>query len=127
MRFDHVGVATDDATELADIYCSLFGCEVVHDEYYQDLYIVFLDLGNGYFELLEPTEEGTIATYLESDGPGLHHFALETPDIEAAIATAKEFGVELIDETPRPGAWGHDVAFLHPKDTGGVLIEFVQH
>ena len=127
MRFDHAGVATDDAEGLAFLYEDLFGCEIVHEERFGELKVVFLGLGNGYFELLEPTGEGTVSRYLDEHGPGLHHIALETDDIDAALETAESVGVELIDEEPRRGAWGHRVAFLHPKSTGGALIEFVEH
>jgi len=87
--------------------------------------VVFLELENGFFELLEPHEDGAIARYLDRRGPGIHHLAVETADIDAALRTARDAGIELIDTKPRPGAWGHEVAFLHPKSTGGVLIEFV--
>ena len=127
MRFDHAGVATEGAEGLPFLFEDLFGCGIVHEERFRDLRVVFLELENGYFELLEPQEEGTISRYLENHGAGLHHLALETDDIEAALENAAEVGVDLIDEEPRPGAWGHDVAFLHPKSTGGVLIEFVEH
>jgi methylmalonyl-CoA/ethylmalonyl-CoA epimerase len=127
MRFDHAGIATEDAEGLAFRYEDIFGCEITHEERFGDLRVIFLELENGYFELLEPQEGGTISKYLENNGPGLHHVALETDDIDAALERAKSAGVELIDEEPRPGAWGHDVAFLHPKSTGGVLIEFVEH
>ena len=127
MRFDHAGVATEDAESLAFRYEDLFDCAIAHEERFGDLRVLFLGLENGYFELLEPREEGTISQFLEDHGPGLHHIALETDDIEAALENAAEVGVELIDEDPRPGAWGHDVAFLHPDSTGGVLVEFVEH
>jgi methylmalonyl-CoA/ethylmalonyl-CoA epimerase len=127
MRFDHAGVATENAESLAFRYEDLFGCEIAHEERFGDLQVLFLELDNGYFELLEPREEGTISRYLENHGAGLHHVALETDDIEAALENAESVGVELIDEEPRPGAWGHDVAFLHPESTGGVLVEFVEH
>jgi methylmalonyl-CoA/ethylmalonyl-CoA epimerase len=127
MRFDHAGIATDDAEGLAFLYEDLFGCEIVHEERFGELKVLFLDLGNGYFELLEPQEEGTVQRYLEGNGPGIHHLALETDDIDGALEAAEDAGVELIDEAPRPGAWGHRVAFLHPNSTGGVLIEFVEH
>jgi methylmalonyl-CoA/ethylmalonyl-CoA epimerase len=127
MRFDHAGVATENAESLAFRYEDLFGCEIAHEERFGDLQVLFLELENGYFELLEPREEGTISRYLENHGAGLHHVALETDDIEAALENAESVGVELIDEEPRPGAWGHDVAFLHPESTGGVLVEFVEH
>jgi methylmalonyl-CoA/ethylmalonyl-CoA epimerase len=128
MKVDHAGIATDDVEELAQQYETLLGCERVHEETFDGMTVVFLDFGNCYFEVLEPLDsEGAIARYLDSSGPGIHHLALATDDIEAALATAREAGVELIDEESRPGAWGHDVAFLHPKSTGGVLLEFVQH
>jgi methylmalonyl-CoA/ethylmalonyl-CoA epimerase len=127
MHFDHAGIATDDADALAELFESLFDTPVVHEEEFDGMTVRFLDLENGYFELLESHEGGPIATYLERNGPGIHHLALATDDIEGVLDTAREAGVNLIDEEPRPGAWGHEVAFLHPGSTGGVLIEFVQH
>jgi methylmalonyl-CoA/ethylmalonyl-CoA epimerase len=127
MHFDHAGIATDDADALVDLYGELFDVPLVHEETFGDLRVLFLDFGNGYFELLEPVEEGTVSRFLEKRGPGIHHLAVATGDISAALETAREAGVSLIDEEPRLGAWGHDVAFLHPGDTGGVLLEFVQH
>ena len=127
MRFDHAGVATKDAESLAFRYEDLFDCAIAHEERFGDLRVLFLGLENGYFELLEPREEGTISQFLENHGPGLHHIALATDDIEATLENAESVGVKLIDEDPRPGAWGHDVAFLHPDSTGGVLVEFVEH
>ena len=127
-QFDHAGIATDDAAGLADRYVDLLGTPVVHEETFDGMKVVFLRVGSSYFELLEPVEsEGAIARYLERNGPGIHHLALRTDDIAGALQRARECGVELIDEEPRPGAWGHDVAFLHPKSTGGVLLEFVEH
>ncbi|MEF8820707.1 MAG: methylmalonyl-CoA epimerase [Halovenus sp.] len=128
MRFDHAGIVTDDADTLAEQYTALFDCEIAHRETFDGMEIVFLDLGNGFFELLEPVgEEGTIARYLETNGPGIHHLAVATDDIESRLDRARELGIEPIDERPRAGAWGHDVAFLHPKSTGGILLEFVEH
>jgi methylmalonyl-CoA/ethylmalonyl-CoA epimerase len=129
MQFDHAGVATDDADGLAALYESAFDAPVAHEETFDGLRVRFLDLGNGYFELLEPRpdSDGAIATYLDKHGSGLHHIALASDDIEAALAAARSAGVDLIDESPRPGAWGHQVAFCHPASTGGVLVEFVEH
>ncbi|WP_440007319.1 methylmalonyl-CoA epimerase [Halomicrococcus sp. SG-WS-1] len=127
MQLDHVGVATDDAAELADLYGELFDAPVAHEEEFDGMRVVFLAFDGSYFELLEPIEDGTIARYLDRNGPGVHHVALRTEDIEGALETVRERGVELVDDEPRPGAWGHDVAFLHPKSTGGVLVEFVEH
>ncbi len=127
MRFDHAGIATEDAQALANLYAELFDVEIVHEETFDGMTVVFLAFENGYFELLEPQEEGTIATYLERNGPGIHHLAVETDDAAAALERARDLGIECIDDEPRPGAWGHDVAFLHPRDTGGILLEFVEH
>ncbi|EFW91835.1 lactoylglutathione lyase (methylglyoxalase) [Haladaptatus paucihalophilus DX253] len=127
MQIDHIGIATDDAAGLAETYEALFDAPVAHEEEFDGLRVVFLDFGGSYFELLEPLEDGTISRYLDKNGAGIHHVALETDDIEGALETAREHGVECIDEEPRPGAWGHDVAFLHPKSTGGVLVEYVEH
>jgi methylmalonyl-CoA/ethylmalonyl-CoA epimerase len=128
MEFDHAGIATTDAAALAEQYAELLDAGVAHEETFDGMQVVFLDLGNGYFELLEPRgSEGAIADYLDRNGPGIHHLALRTGDVEGALATARDLGVELVDEEPRAGAWGHDVAFLHPRSTGGVLLEFVEH
>lgn len=127
MRFDHAGIATDDIDGLAELFETVFDAPLVHEESFDGMAVKFLDLGNGYFELLEPCESGPIARYLEQNGPGIHHLALATEDIDEALENARESGIDLIDEEPRPGAWGHEVAFLHPKSTGGVLIEFVEH
>lgn len=128
MEFDHAGIATTDADALADRYAALFDADVVHEEAFDGMAFVFLDFGNGYFELLEPLDDDSVVgEYLDRNGPGIHHLAVATADIEAALETARGLDVELIDEAPRPGAWGHDVAFLHPGSTGGVLLEFVEH
>ena len=127
MRFDHVGVATRDATDLADLFGGLLDAPVAHEETFDDMRIVFLELdGGGYFELLEPDAGGTIAEYLDREGPGVHHVALAVDDLPAALDDARDRGIDLVDEEPRPGAWGHEVAFCHPKSTGGVLVEFVE-
>ena len=127
MRIHHAGIATDDVATLVERFGTLFDAPIAHEQRFEGLSVVFLELDNGYFELLEPHDGGVIADYLAEHGPGVHHLAVETPDIEAALETAAAAGVDLVDEEPRPGAWGHDVAFLHPDSTGGVLVEFVEH
>ena len=128
MHVDHTGIATDDAKALAELYLDLFDCELAHQEQFDGMKMIFLDFGNSYFELLEPIEgDGAIASYLDRKGPGIHHLAIATDDINQALERALKLDIELLDETPRAGAWGHDVAFLHPSSTGGVLVEFVQH
>ena len=127
MYFDHAGIATDDADRLADLFSDLLDLSIAHEESFEGMNVVFLDCGGGYFELLEPDREGTIADYLDRHGPGIHHLACATDDIKGALDRAEEMGIDRIDEEPRPGAWDHEVAFLHPRSTGGVLIEFVEH
>ncbi|MFP4591706.1 MAG: methylmalonyl-CoA epimerase [Halobacteriales archaeon] len=128
MGFHHLGVATEDLEATAALYREAFGLEQVHAETLEAVRVAFLDLGDGYVELLEPVEpDGPVATFLREQGAGIHHVALETTDVRAAIDRARAAGVTPIDEEPRDGAWGHQVAFVHPSDTGGVLLEFVQH
>ena len=128
MHVDHAGIATDDADGLADLYVDLLGCERVHEEKFDGMQVVFLDFGNAFFELLEPLDDGgAIASYLSNNGPGIHHLAVATDDIDAAVEHAADMGLDLIDEEPRPGAWGPEVAFVHPKSSGGILLEFVEH
>lgn len=128
MHVDHIGIATEDADALADLYGDLFHAPVAHEEEFGGMWVTFLEVDGAYFELLEPLDaDSTIGRYLENYGAGLHHIALATTDIDSALTDAAEHGVELIDDAPREGAWGHKVAFLHPKSTGGVLVEFVEH
>lgn len=125
--FDHAGIATEDAAELARLYEELLGVERVHEETFDGMRVVFLAASESYLELLEPLEDGPIASYLQREGPGVHHLAVRVGSVERAIERARDLGVEPVDESGRPGAWGHTVAFLHPRDTGGVLLEFVEH
>ena len=128
MRFDHAGIATRDADGLVFLFEDLLGVEVAHQEWFDGMKLLFLEVGESYLEIIEQMDEdGTIAGYLDREGPGIHHLAFATDDIEAALSRADDRGIERIDEEPRKGAWGHTVAFLHPRDTGGVLVEFVEH
>jgi len=126
LAFDHLGVATDDGAALAATFEALFDAPLVREERFDGMTVRFLELESGYFEILEPEEAGTIARFIDRRGPGIHHVALRTDDVAAELDRAREVGVDLIDEEPRPGAWGHEVAFLHPKSTGGVLVEYVE-
>lgn len=127
MEFHHIGIATEDIDELAERYEAIFGIDVVHEESLEQLKVAFVALESGYLELLEPiNDEGPIASYLDRGDTAMHHVALAVPNIEAALGRAMGAGVRAIDETPRDGAWGHEVAFLNPSDTGGILVEFVQ-
>ena len=128
MHLDHAGIATTDLESLLFCFEDLLNAEIAHEELLDGMRIAFLDIGGDYLELIEPiSEDGTIARYLDRNGPGIHHLAFATDDINTALDRAREQGIELIDEEPRSGAWGHDVAFLHPGSTGGILVEFVEH
>ncbi|MGM0397429.1 MAG: methylmalonyl-CoA epimerase [Halobacteriota archaeon] len=128
MHVDHIGIAVEDVDAFAELYSSILGLEIVHQEEFGGMTVAFLDADGVSLEVLEPIEAGTaIGDYLDQNGPGMHHVAFAVPDIEKALENARAAGAALIDDEPRPGAWGHTVAFLHPKSTGGVLVEFVEH
>ena len=122
----HVAIATPAADRLADALVASLGARRGHEERLDGgaLRVVFLHLGPVTFELLEPLDPAhTVAKFLEKRGPGLHHVSLQVAGIESALARCADAGIELIDRSPRPGAHGSRVAFLHPKSLGGVLIE----
>lgn len=91
----------------------------------QNVKIAFLSVGETKIELLEPLGEGAVSKFLEKRGEGIHHIAVQVDDINSVLTRMKEAGVTLIDETPREGAEGK-IAFVHPKSTGGILLELVQ-
>jgi methylmalonyl-CoA epimerase len=91
----------------------------------QKVKIAFIPVGETKIELLEPLGEGAVSKFLEKRGEGIHHIAIEVDDIEKVLATMKEAGIRVIDETPRQGAEGK-IAFVHPASTGGILLELVQ-
>ena len=125
----HVAIATRDADALAKSLVDGLGARRGDEELLEGgaLRVVFVHLGPVTLELLEPkTQEHTVAKFLDARGPGLHHVSLEVTDLAAHLARAKAAGVRLIDEAPRPGAHGTQVAFLHPKSLGGVLVELCE-
>ena len=128
-RLSHVAIAVREADPLVDTLVHGLGAVRGSEELLDDggLRVVFVHLGPVTLELLEPRrEDHTVAKFLEVRGPGLHHVSLEVRDLVAQLARAKAAGVRLIDETPRPGAHGTRVAFLHPKSLGGVLVELCE-
>jgi methylmalonyl-CoA epimerase len=128
-QLDHVGIAVASLDEALSFYRETLGLEVEPPEDIpsQRVRAHFVEVGDATLELLEATAaDSPIAKYLEKRGPGLHHVALRVPDIAAALAELKARGVRLIDETPRPGAHGSLVAFIHPASTHGVLVELKQ-
>ena len=121
----HIGIATPSITEAAPLYERLTGatCSPIESVPDQGVEVAFV----GQIELLEPRgEDGPIARFLERRGPGLHHLAYRVPDLPAELDRLRAMGLRLIDEAPRPGAGGHQVAFVHPASAGGVLWELVQ-
>ena len=125
----HVAIATPAADALAATLAAALGATRGGEELLDDgaLRVVFVHLGPVTIELLEPKRaDHTVAKFLETRGPGLHHVSLEVDDVAAHLARAKASGVRLIDEAPRAGAHGTRVAFLHPKSLGGVLVELCE-
>lgn len=128
-RIDHVGVAVDDLDEAVALYSERLGMPVEHRETVEDQGVeaVLVGVGEGHIELLRPlAAETPVGRFLDRNGPGLHHVAYETNDIQFALDAARAAGLRLIDEGPRTGIRNSRVAFLHPKSTGGVLTELVE-
>ncbi len=129
MKLDHVAVAVKDAKAARHVFADLLGLEVVHEETVEDqgVRIVSLSLGESTLELAEPlSKDSPIAAFIMRKDEGLHHIALNVEDLEATLADLAKKGVGLIDHKPRIGAEGKKIAFLHPKSTGGVLVELSQ-
>ena len=128
-RIDHIGVAVEDLDESIALYGERLGMELQHRETVEEQGVeaVLLGVGESHVELLRPLGPDTaVGKFLARSGPGLHHVAYGTDDIDSAIESARGAGLVLIDERPRTGVRGTRVAFLHPKSTGGVLTELVE-
>jgi methylmalonyl-CoA/ethylmalonyl-CoA epimerase len=128
-RIDHVGVAVSDLEEAVAVYSERLGMPVQHRETVaaQGVEAVLLGVGAGHVELLRPLAPDTaVGRFLERRGPGLHHVAYGTDDIDSALAAVRDAGLRLIDERPRAGIRNSRVAFVHPESTGGVLTELVE-
>ena len=126
-KIDHLGIAVRSIAAARTFYEKVLGlpCEGEETVESQKVKTAFFAVGEVHIELLEPTsEESPIAKFLEKNGEGIHHVAYRTDDIEGQIRQAKEAGCRLIHETPIEGAGNKLVAFLHPKSTHGVLMEF---
>lgn len=128
MRVDHVGVAVSDLASarrfFEDLGLACAGEEVVAE---QRVRVALFPVGESRVELLESTDpEGPVGKFVAKKGPGLHHLSLHVPDLAAALAALEAKGYDLIDRTPRIGAGGHRIAFVHPRSTGGVLLELCE-
>lgn len=123
---DHIGVAVKDLQRALAFWEKTLGipCTGVEEVAEQKVRTAFLPVGDTEIELLEPTsDESPVAKFIEKKGEGIHHIALRVENIEAALEDLKAQGVQLIDGVPRYGAGGARIAFVHPKATGGVLLE----
>lgn len=126
-QIDHIGIAVKNLDETVAFYRQVMELEVSATEVFNGMKIVFLRIGDSELELLEDlTPDGAIARYVAKRGEGVQHVAYRVDNIERALQVMRAKGIELIDERPRPGARNARVAFLHPKSTKGVLIEFVE-
>ena len=128
-RIDHIGVVVDDLEEAVSLYSERLGMPVEHRETVEEQGVeaVLLGVGESHVELLRPLGPDTaVGKFLARGGPGLHHVAYGTDDIDSALESVRGAGLRLIDEEPRIGIRGSRVAFLHPKSTGGVLTELVE-
>ena len=128
-RIDHIGVAVTDLDEAVALYSERLGMPVQHRETVeaQGVEAVLLGVGDSHVELLRPLgPETAVGRFLQRNGPGLHHVAYGTEDIDSALEEVRAAGLRLIDERPRTGIRNSRVAFVHPKSTGGVLTELVE-
>ena len=123
---DHIGIAVKSIDEALLFWQSSLGikCTGVEEVEEQKVKTAFLPVGDTEIELLEATsEESPVAKFIEKKGEGIHHLAIRVDNLEAALSEMKDKGIRLIDESPRYGAGGARIAFVHPKSTGGILLE----
>ncbi|MCF6179323.1 MAG: methylmalonyl-CoA epimerase [Geopsychrobacter sp.] len=129
MKVEHIGIAVKNIEAAIPFYRDIMGMnfEGIEEVAEQKVRVAFLQVGESRIELLEPTSpDSPVAKFLEKNGEGIHHVAYEVEDIEAALTDLQTKGVRLIDKTPRKGAHGASIAFVHPKASGGVLTELCQ-
>jgi methylmalonyl-CoA epimerase len=126
---DHVGIAVPDLDAARRVFEGLLGMRVVAEEAVpeQRVRVLKLDVGGGDLELLQSTDpEGPVGKFVAKRGAGIHHVTVRVADLAATLAALAAAGVELIDRTPRVGAGGVKIAFLHPRSTAGILIELCE-
>lgn len=129
IKIDHIGIAVRSIAEALRFYRDRLGLKMEGEELVaeQRVKTYFLPTGDTEIELLESTApEGPISKFLEKRGEGIHHIAWEVEDLESALAELASQGVRLIDKEPRAGAGGKRIAFIHPGETGGVLVELCE-
>lgn len=123
----HVGIAVPDMAAALSFYRDVLGLTPRAAETADGAAIVSLPFGDSEVELLAPADPGSpIAKFLAKRGPGIHHICYRVPDLDAALDACRAHGYRLVDETPRRGAGGHRIAFVHPKATAGILLELTE-
>ena len=128
-RIDQVGIAVEDLDAALDLYARAFGIHAVSREHveHDGVEEAMLDVGGVHLQLVASArEDSPIDRFIARRGPGLHHLGIGVRDLDAALAHLRTEGVELIDEEPRAGGGGHRIAFVHPRSTGGILIELIE-
>ena len=128
-RIDHIGIAVKGIEQAGKFYTDILGLEIEDIEHVADqkVNVAFVPVADSEVELLASTDsDGPVAKYLDSRGEGVQHIAFRVEDIEEALRELKEKGVRLIDQAPRKGAGGARIAFIHPKETNGVLVELCE-
>jgi len=128
-HIEHIGIAVKNIEESIKYYEGVLGlkCYAIEEVADQKVKTAFFKVGHTKIELLESTSpDGPIGKFIEKKGEGIHHLAFHVENIENALKEAEEKGVKTIDQTPRKGAEGLEIGFLHPKFTGGVLTEFCE-
>jgi methylmalonyl-CoA/ethylmalonyl-CoA epimerase len=126
---DHIGLAVESLESSLPLYRDLLGLPLLYTETVESdgVRVAVLELGGVHLELLEPTGEDTpVGRFLAKRGSGIHHVALRVNDCATALAALRDAGYRLLDETPRPGAGGKQIGFVHPRSTGGLLLELCQ-
>jgi methylmalonyl-CoA epimerase len=128
-RLNHVNIAAPDAAAMAERFRSILGLSVTEEETVsgQGVRVLKLATESATVEITEPLAPDTpVGRFLAKRGTAIHHLAFEVEDIEATLDRLKAEGIALVDESPRPGASGHRIAFVHPKSFGGILVELVE-
>ena len=125
-KIDHIGIAVSDLESAKRFYQEALGLRVTREETLDEMKIAFLPIGEVNLELIQSTtDEGVIAKFIAKRGEGVHHIAYQVEDVSSVLDALKAQGVKVVDDAPRPGAHGTEVAFVHPKSTHGVLTELV--
>jgi methylmalonyl-CoA/ethylmalonyl-CoA epimerase len=123
----HIGIAVPSISDALKFYRDVLGLAPGTPETADGSTIVSLHFGAVAVELLEPTDpDGPVGKFLAKRGPGIHHICYRVPDLDAALGRCRAAGYQLIDQTPRRGAGGRRIAFLHPKSTNGILLELTE-